>query len=123
MGWAEERGTVGNQYARASARAITLETGPLRPLFCLRRARLDQSKVAALAPIEDIHARAARVHEDDELPMRHLELQDGFIDEHRLYRITLRPHDRMMRFIAVVAVQSDRLRLEHVLFQMMDEIG
>ena len=58
--------------------------------------RLDQSEIAALAPVEDVEPRAARVHENQKLARGHFELQDGFIDKHRLHWITFRSHDLVL---------------------------
>ena len=74
----------------------------------------DQPEIAALAPIEDVHPRTARVHENQELPGRHLELQHRFVDKHRLDRITLGSHHGML----VVFVLLDGFGMQDLFFEV-----
>ena len=72
----------------------------------LAERRLDQAEIAALAAVEDVDPRAARVHEDEELAGRHLKLEDRFVDEHRLNRMTLRPHDGVLVMLVLLVCSS-----------------
>src|ERR1043166_9306875 len=65
----------------------------------LTRCRLDQTEFPCPATIQNIHMRAARIAENKKLSMGHFQLQNRFVDKHRLDLISFRPNNAVLRML------------------------
>src|SRR5205085_11565411 len=84
----------------------------------LIRGRFDQSEIAAAATVKNVHAGAPGIEKNEELPVRHFELQNGLVHEHRFDGQPFGPDDG----VPVILVFLDRLGMQHLFLEMLHDV-